>query len=741
MKIGLKKSNKTAFGIFQDGLRYQLVELELANGNFSIKNLDKIVLSSPFFEEAAGSSQSLEIGADGELNISNFEDMTSSDLEAEYTPKASGYEELRDFLKKYDLDQGTISFTCEDESVAYFHFTSEFFKKPFRSKLKKELLSKEEIKAKNYQLVYHLNADKSGLAIVHRGNFEILDTLKKLNPILSKDKFFYAEIQSNEIALTEIVRNCYQFPEDEYVTVVYIGSEYKKGIVLRNNQYLKSFAIIAPIADPQTMRNTIYSKLILEQDNSDIPITENLLFAGKFSTDEDIAFYRDKIASDGVIEKIAIPEIFSLTEPELAETEQTETEVAAAADTEPTETVEKTTSEELEELDLSQYGLEEYDVEAGNLEETESSAPAEDWQAEKQVEAKEFTAEDLAEYAIPISLAWKALKPKKNSLNLNLLPSKIAESQKYFKISWHGFLIMAAIFYFAFSGTMRKLELNQDVLLYHRRNYRVENELSSNRTLVAKLNNLKAELSQIESNMEKVTSVVGDRNQWSYIIKTLSETLQANPLSWLTSITADSNEISVDGMTTQKRNIILFANLFPNGQIISISKATILENTLWNFSLNYSYPDKSLTDKYFIESIPIPQKAVTKEDFKVNERELYQDILSEYLQGNYQAAVTRFSEYIQAYPDYPLAYNAHYNLGESYYMLGNYSAALAKFKYILEQGGNKVPDALMMSGNVFVQTNQIDKAVAAYRELIETYPKHDLSKIARYKLTQDKLKR
>jgi tol-pal system protein YbgF len=740
MKIGLKNSKKTAFGILQDGLRYQLVELEFAFGSFTIKNLDEIVLSSPFFEDNTASNQKLEIGTDGELNISDFEEMNTSDLEEEYTPKVSGFEELRDWLKKYDLSEGTISFTCEDESVSYFHFTSEFFKKPFRSKLKKELLSKEEIKAKNYQLVYALNADKSGLAIVHRGKFELLDTLKKLNPILSKDKFFYSEIQTNELALIEVVRNCYQFPQDEYVTIIYIGLEYKKGIILKDNNYLKSFSIIAPISDPETMRNTIYSKIILEQDNSDIPITENLLFAGKFSTDKDIAFYRKKIASDGVIEKISIPDIFPLAQPSIPEADTTEA-TEQKTEAEDIAATEKTTSQELEELDLSQYGLEEYDIDQPEAPETDTKNPQAEFEESNSDESPVFSAEDLARYAIPTALAWQALKPKKSFLNLNLLPSKIAESQKYFKISWHGFLIMAAIFYFAFSGTVTKLQLEQEVLQYHRLNYRVENELSSNRVQVQKLNKLKAELSQLESNMEKVTSVVGDRNQWAYIIKTLSETLQANPLSWLTSITADSDQIQVDGMTTRKRNIITFANLFPNGQIINITKATILENTLWNFSLNYSYPDKELTDKYFIDSVPIPQKAVSKNDFKINRRELYQEILSEYLQGNYQLAIERFSAYIKDYPDYTLAYNAHYNLGESYYMLGNYSRALAKFKYILDQGGNKVPDALMMSGNVFAKTNQIDKAIEAYQELIQNYPKHDLAKIARYKLTRDEFQR
>ena len=123
----------------------------------------------------------------------------------------------------------------------------------------------------------------------------------------------------------------------------------------------------------------------------------------------------------------------------------------------------------------------------------------------------------------------------------------------------------------------------------------------------------------------------------------------------------------------------------------------------------------------------------------MNRKELYQEILSIYLQGNYKESIRKFENYIKEYPDYPLTYNAHYNLGESYYLAGNYAKALAEFKYILSKGGSKVPDALLMSGNVFLKTNQKEKAIAAYRELISRFPKHNLSKVARYKLSQDNL--
>ena len=737
MKLSLKNDKKTAFGIFQDGLKFQLAELELSRGKIHIKNLDEIILNSPVFPEINSNLNNFPLSENDDLDINNFENFSSSDIQNEADASKEGYVELRKFLAKHDLSSGIISMNCEDEFVEYFHFTSEFGKKNLLSKLKKELLTKEEIKDKNYNLVYQKNKDKSGLAIVHRGNFELLRILTEFNPILSpRKKFFYSYILTNEINLLGVVRNCYQVPEDQYLTIVYIGVEYKVGIVIRNNQFIKTFSIIAPPADPETYRNTIYSKIILEQDKSDIPITQNILFAGKFSSDADINFFREQLDSGNIIDRLTIFDLF--IEQDFSDLSQETKQDSSQKD----QSLDESIQNELNSLNLADYGLEENDYGDENSDKedfyndqhNDSENPN-----SSDINETKYSLEDITNFIMPISLAWHSLMPKRKFLDLNLLPTKIIENQKYFKISWHGFIILILIFHFAFSGTIKNLQFKQDILKYRKMNYRIENELSNNRILVDKLNNLKKELSLIESNMNKITNIVGNRNQWSYVLKIFSENFQQNPISWITNLSANNSEIQIEGYTTEKRNIVTFANLLPEGKISNITKATILDRNLWDFSLSYSYPDKKLTDKIFTNDMPVPDVAVSEQNFPVNRKELYQEILSIYLQGNYKESIRKFENYIKEYPDYPLTYNAHYNLGESYYLAGNYAKALAEFKYILSKGGSKVPDALLMSGNVFLKTNQKEKAIAAYRELISRFPKHNLSKVARYKLSQDNL--
>ena len=72
-----------------------------------------------------------------------------------------------------------------------------------------------------------------------------------------------------------------------------------------------------------------------------------------------------------------------------------------------------------------------------------------------------ITPEKIARYAIPIALAWKTLEPKNKKFSTtNLLPNKVIENQKYSKIAWHGYLIIAATIFFAFTGLVKNLELN-----------------------------------------------------------------------------------------------------------------------------------------------------------------------------------------------------------------------------------------------------------------------------------------
>ena len=694
-----KNKEKLAFGIYKDGLKVKIAQLSLHNGMVFVQSLEETMLSSALFrqevedkeeavlpfeqEEELQELSEIEDEAFSLPEVSEFESTEKFDSSAK-EDMLPGLRDLQNFLQQFPLERGKISFNANDEQISYFKFDSSYGTRNLHKRLLEELLSQDEIKAKNYSFDYILNPDKSGLAFTHTGKFRLFHALRDVNLILSKERYFYDHIDTNEVALINLVNHNYDFTEDEYSLLLYIGFDYKVGIVLKNGIQIKTFPIIVPDSDEVSMRETLYSKVLLEQDISDIHITKNIILAGDSTTDEDLEYFRSAAQEGDSITRInlgrlAIPE---------------------------------------------------------GMEET-------------------ITPEKIAKYAIPIELAWKTLEPKnKNFSSTNLLPNRVIENQKYFKIAWHGFLVLAAIFYFAFSGTIKNLELKQDTIEYEKKNYKVERELTKNRELIIRLNEIKAKLNVLKENMAKVDMLTGNRNQWHHILDIYSNSLNKNRLSWVSDISSNDKGFTVDGHTTNRRAVIAFSKLFPESRITNVSKNETQELTIWKFNISSNYPDPESwknTETEKTETMKPTQQEETNIE-KIEEKpetevitesskeitEKYNSILSLYFSGDINNAFDQFSEFIKSYPQHKMTYNARYFIGECLYLMNRYAESREILEAVYKLNGNKSPDALIMLGNCSEKENDLKLAIQYWNTLTKKYPENDLSKAAKYKI--DKIK-
>jgi tol-pal system protein YbgF len=705
---------KIAFGIFQDGLNIRVAQMVFKNGTFRIESLEETMLSTPLYPEEEVETSEISKLPEAEPEFTNLMDVETEDFElpelSEFEQEEEleniamkrdvslpGLRELQNFLQIFPLEKGKIAFNANEEQISYFQFDAAFAKKNLLTKLKEEMLSPEEQKAKDYTIDYILNPNKTGLAFVHRGRFSLFHALRDINLILSKERYYYSFIDTNEIALMNLVRHNYKFDPKDYVLLLYIGLDYKVGIVMKDRMHVKTFPIIVPESDPESMRQAIFSKVILEQDISDIAITKNVILVGDQTTDDDLNFLRSKGTEDD--------NIFRL---------------------------------ELEKLQ--------------NIENLETT----------------IDDEKIARFAIPISLAWKTLGLKNNDFfQTNILPEKVVQNQKYFKIAWHGFLILLCIFYFAFHGTIKNLQIKQNKVIYSQQNYAAESELRRNRGLIAKLNEIKNKLNVLETNFEKVEQLSGDKNLWYHILEEFSRVLKAEPISWLEDIASEADRFSIIGFSTNRRSIIPISNLFPNGAISQITKYDLQDQTVWRYEISYSYPDVAevklqelnITKKTTPtdETATDQQQAVTQIFTETEAEQAQQDILTAeeivgatedeinrdyrhtldvYFAGDYPTANKMLDEFLSKYSNHALAYNANYFKGECLYVLNDYQGAMAIFEKIFQERSRKAPDALMMLGNCWEKMGETDMARASWNNLIADYPAEELSIAAKYKLSK-----
>jgi tol-pal system protein YbgF len=104
---------------------------------------------------------------------------------------------------------------------------------------------------------------------------------------------------------------------------------------------------------------------------------------------------------------------------------------------------------------------------------------------------------------------------------------------------------------------------------------------------------------------------------------------------------------------------------------------------------------------------------------------LYQQGYGALLQKDYAGAEGAFRELVEAYPNDPLAGDAQYWIGETYYVRGQYKNAADAFLsgYKKYKSGQKAPDTLLKLGMSLAELGQKEAACSTFDELKAKFPK------------------
>ncbi len=98
---------------------------------------------------------------------------------------------------------------------------------------------------------------------------------------------------------------------------------------------------------------------------------------------------------------------------------------------------------------------------------------------------------------------------------------------------------------------------------------------------------------------------------------------------------------------------------------------------------------------------------------------------------DYNGCIALMSELLAEQPDHPLADNAQYWIGESYYGLKQYQKALVEFQKVFAfEAKDKYDDAQLMIGLCYVRLNQLQMARSVFQEFLDTYAGSEYMSIA-----------
>jgi len=126
----------------------------------------------------------------------------------------------------------------------------------------------------------------------------------------------------------------------------------------------------------------------------------------------------------------------------------------------------------------------------------------------------------------------------------------------------------------------------------------------------------------------------------------------------------------------------------------------------------------------------------TAADDPVAEGKAYDAAFNLFKVGNYQGALAAFQQFIQAYPQSPLAASSQYWIGNSHFNLKDFKSAIASQQTLISQypKSPKVPDAMLNIATCEQNMGDSEAAKKSLEELVTKYPLSDAGEKAKKRL-------
>jgi hypothetical protein len=268
---------RTVLGVFVDGLDVKLAHLSVKGKKIAVNELRTATLVSKIEERKA-----VEAGFAETADVFSMGSAPS----AEYAEVAQGEDNNAAFLgllSQYPAKKYSLTYSIAEPAIYYHVLESDFGLKG--KKLKERILSElRNIRAfqPSPDAVDAIPTDEGNLlCVVREDGLSLINSLDNIKGFIGKRLPYIPAIDSADISLINIVRLNYDLQPREVSVIVYVGVEFTRLIFMRGNQFYQFAPILGEGYDSPNLQNTVYSRLLLEQDNLGIPRLGRIILAGE----------------------------------------------------------------------------------------------------------------------------------------------------------------------------------------------------------------------------------------------------------------------------------------------------------------------------------------------------------------------------------------------------------------------------------------------------------------------------
>ncbi len=276
----LRGNNTTAVGLFVDGLDLKVAKLSIKRGNIVIEELKSTQLTIRLEEQAHA-----EGGAEGmPAHAAEGGDSFGAAPEGLSTEGSGDNNSmLLGMLSTYPQGKYAVSYALTEPNVYYHVFDSDFglSGKKLKERLIEELKNVRSTAPAPDALSYFPTAEKGILCVVREDGLALYHGLEQIVPYLGKHLPRFPLIESADISLVNLARANYGFAPEEVSVIIYIGSDFTRLTFLKGSEFFHFAALISEGHDSGNIQNTVYARLLLEQDTIGIPRIDKILLAGE----------------------------------------------------------------------------------------------------------------------------------------------------------------------------------------------------------------------------------------------------------------------------------------------------------------------------------------------------------------------------------------------------------------------------------------------------------------------------
>lgn len=200
---------------------------------------------------------------------------------------------------------------------------------------------------------------------------------------------------------------------------------------------------------------------------------------------------------------------------------------------------------------------------------------------------QEHTVEVCAEYAIPIATAWQALEPKNSRFfPVNLLPEQFIERQKFFKLRWHGYALIALVFFCTLFFTWQILKARVEINARKDAVVEKQHRIEENSKLKSEVEGLHAKIEQRRGGVTLYESLVSGTSEWTLTLKDMSIMIHKLGSLWLTSVTSSPDGGTViTGVSIYRNRIPRFAAHYEGATLKRMTEKQIQARKVYEFEL------------------------------------------------------------------------------------------------------------------------------------------------------------